>query len=151
LEPEHQRRWANLNAFIAQLTQASDIFYEPPNDKLHALDKSVHGMWTMLKAFEDEEHPPETLVNTSSMRGACMWFIYASDRLWEHIQLGRTYSSPSSKTSLKGKDWDGFGRERWDFWVQGLENAKAAGTGDDEMKKLLDDAVASVKRAMAKG
>lgn len=156
MKPEHQQRWTNLNAFIAQLSQAADIHYESSDEPLniHALDKSLRAIWTMQKALEDEEHPPETLVNTAAMRAACLWFIYASDRLWANVQNGRKYDkscgagSKNPKYSEKG--WNGFGRERWDIWEQGLQDAKVACTDENgDMKELIEDALAHMKSATA--
>ncbi|KAL2000856.1 hypothetical protein VTN02DRAFT_2544 [Thermoascus thermophilus] len=154
MEPEQNQRWANLNAFLAQLSQAADVHYTSPNEGLHIhpMDKSLRAIWTMQKALEDGEHPPETLVDTAAMRAACLWFIHAADRLWANVQNGRTYvpssgAGPGSpKYSQRG--WNGFERERWDVWEQGLQDARAA-CADEGRKKLIDDALAHMKRAMA--
>lgn len=36
--------------------------------------------------------PVQDLADTADMEAACMWFIYAADRLWENVQHGRTYT-----------------------------------------------------------
>ncbi|GLB38024.1 putative protein of unknown function (DUF3632) [Lyophyllum shimeji] len=154
MAPEQQQRWVNLNAFIAQLSQAADFHYTSPNVPLnaHPMDKSLRAIWTMAKALEDGERPPETLVDTAAMRAACVWFVHAADRLWANVQHGRTYvqSSGAGSGSAKyaGRGWNGFGRERWDVWKQGLQDARAACT-DEGMKQLIGDALAHMKRVMA--
>ncbi|KAK2768747.1 hypothetical protein FQN54_000603 [Arachnomyces sp. PD_36] len=155
MDPEHQKRWAKLNAFIAQLSQAADIHYEPPGAPLniHPMDKSLHAAWTMQKAFEDGEHPPETLIHTAVIPAACFWFIYGSDRLWANVQNGRKYDKnygAGQGSKYSEKDWAGFERERWDVWEQGLQAAKGACTATEnvEVKGLIEDALAQMKRVM---
>ncbi|ODM23396.1 hypothetical protein SI65_00985 [Aspergillus cristatus] len=84
LEDEQRQRWVNENAFIAQITQAADISYEPPLDQgfnIHPLDRSHRAVWTFLFALENDDIPMQTLAKTATMEVACMWFIYAADRL----------------------------------------------------------------------
>ncbi|ORY61460.1 uncharacterized protein BCR38DRAFT_467420 [Pseudomassariella vexata] len=154
MKPEQQQRWVKLNAFTAQLTQAAEVQHTSPNEgyNVHPMDKSLRALWTISKALEAEKHPPETLVNTAALQAACMWFVYAADRLWANVQNGRTYpesagaGSPNPKYA--GKGWNGFVRERWDVWEQGLRDANHACT-DEGAKKLIEDALTHMEQAMA--
>ncbi|KAJ9403757.1 hypothetical protein DTO045G8_8491 [Paecilomyces variotii] len=156
MDPEEQSRWANLNAFLAQLSQATDVHYPSPDEKVlyHPLDKSLRGLWTLQKALENGDHPPETLIGTVALRATCLWFIHAADRLWANVKNGRTYPEASGAGHASGKyaprGWKGFEKERWDIWVQGLQDAKAAST-DDEEKTLIEDALAHIKSATESG
>src|SRR6185437_10550527 len=121
MEPEQKKRWANLNAFLAQLSQAADFHYTAPNEppNFHPIDKSLRAIWTISNALENEEHPSKTPVNTAARRAVCLWFIYAADRLWANVQNGRIY--------VRGFGaGPGYKRERWNVWEQGLQDAKAA-------------------------
>ena len=160
MEPEQKRRWVNLNAFIARLSQAADIQYTSSNEppKIHPMDKSLEAIWVMSIMFE-EKRPLKILINTAVMQAVCVWLIYAADRLWAHVQNGYTFSEdcnpgPGTKYKRRGwkglyrrRVWKGFARERWDVWERGLQEAKTICT-DEEMKKLIEDALTCMKRAM---
>lgn len=153
MDRKEQQRWANLNAFLAQLSQATDVHYPSPGEEVlfHPLDKSLRALWTMQKALENGDYPPKTLVGTVALRAACLWFIYAADRLWANVQSGRTYpeasgAGPGSEKYAQ-KGWKGYERERWDIWEQGLQDAKAACT-DEREKTLIEDALAHMSRTM---
>ncbi|GAD97534.1 hypothetical protein AN9206.2 [Paecilomyces variotii No. 5] len=154
MDPKEKQRWANLNAFIAQLSQAAEVNYADKNVLFHPLDKSLRGIWTLQKALENGDHPPETLVGTAALRAAALWFIYAADRLWANVKNGRTYpeasgAGPGSQKYAQ-QGWKGFEEERWNIWAKGLQDAKAAST-DEEEKALLEDALSHIKRATESG
>ncbi|PGG96499.1 hypothetical protein AJ79_09559 [Helicocarpus griseus UAMH5409] len=153
MKPEQQRRWANANAFIAQLCQAADIRYGNSLGRIHPMDKCLRAIHTMQYALENEKNPPASLVGTAAMRAACMWFIYAADRLWANSRSGHAYpeicGAGSAGSNYAGRGWDGFTRDRWDVWESGLQEALAACSDEGEMKQLIGDALAHMKRAMS--
>ncbi|CAG8898775.1 unnamed protein product [Penicillium egyptiacum] len=151
LDSKQRDRWANLNAFLAQLTQAADIHYRPPKEEVQfcPLDKSLRAIWTMAMALENER-PPASLEDTAAMEAACQWFIYAAERLWANVLNNRTYpeaagAGPGKRYEEEG--WPGYTRERWGIWEDGLREARAA-CEDERMWKLIDDALASLRRGM---
>ncbi|KAJ6155100.1 hypothetical protein N7470_005666 [Penicillium chermesinum] len=102
----------------------------------------------MVMAFENEQSPA-SLGNTAAMEAACQWFIYAAERLWENVLHNRTYpeaggAGPGKR--CKGEAWAGFTRGRWGVWEDALKEARGACT-DVRMQKLIDDALASLRRA----
>ncbi|KAL4992919.1 hypothetical protein BDV10DRAFT_180069 [Aspergillus recurvatus] len=144
-------RWANLSAFLAQLTQAADIHYTSPKEEVRfsPLDKSLRAIWTMAMALENER-PPASLGDTAAMEAACQWFIYAAERLWANVLNDRTYPEAAGAGPGKrygGEGWTGYTRERWGIWEGALKEARAA-CEDERMSKLIDDALASLRRVM---
>ncbi|KAJ5822845.1 hypothetical protein N7447_005185 [Penicillium robsamsonii] len=151
LDSQQRGRWVNLNAFLAQLTQAADIHYTPPNEEVpfSPLDTSLRAIWTMAMALEGQH--PALLVDTAAMEAACQWFIYAAERLWANVLNSRTYPEESGAGSGKRfeeKGWTGYTRERWGTWEDALKEARAE-CQDERLGKLIDDALASARRAMA--
>lgn len=141
----------NLNAFLAQLTQAADIHYTPPKKEVpfSPLDKSLRAIWTMAMALENER-PPASLGDTAAMEAACQWFVYAAERLWANVLNSRTYpeaagAGPGKRYEEEG--WTGYTRERWGIWEDALKEARAK-CQDERMWKLIDDALASLRRGM---
>lgn len=151
LDSKQRDRWANLNAFLAQLTQAADIHYPSPQEEVRffPLDKSLRAIWTMAMALEDER-PPASLGNTVAMEAACQWFIYAAERLWANVLNNRKYPEASGAgpgKRYKEEDWTGYTRERWGIWKDALKDARGA-CETERMRKLIDDALASLRRGM---
>ncbi|KAJ5210227.1 hypothetical protein N7491_010034 [Penicillium cf. griseofulvum] len=151
LESKQRDRWANLNAFLAHLTQAADIHYPPADEEVRAspLDKSLRAIWSMVMALENER-PPASLGDTAAMEAACRWFIYAAKRLWANVLNSRTYpkvSGAGSGKRYKEEIWAGYTRDRWGFWDDALEEARAK-CQDEWMWKLIDDALVSLRRGM---
>ncbi|KGO64313.1 Protein of unknown function DUF3632 [Penicillium expansum] len=151
LDSKQRERWVNLNAFLAQLTQSADIQYPLPSEEVRysALDKSLRAIWTMAMALENER-PPASLGDTAAMEAACQWFIYAAERLWVNVLNSRTYpevagAGPGKRYEEEG--WTGYTGERWGIWEEALNEAKAK-CEDERMSKLIDDALASLKRGM---
>ncbi|KGO38590.1 Protein of unknown function DUF3632 [Penicillium expansum] len=151
LDSKQRERWVNLNAFLAQLTQSADIHYPLPSEEVRysALDKSLRAIWTMAMALENER-PPASLGDTAAMEAACQWFIYAAERLWVNVLNSRTYpevagAGPGKRYEEEG--WTGYTGERWGIWEEALNEAKAKCEGE-RMLKLIDDALASLKRGM---
>ncbi|KAK4868015.1 hypothetical protein LT330_007674 [Penicillium expansum] len=151
LDSKQRERWVNLNAFLAQLTQSADIHYPLPSEEVRysALDKSLRAIWTMAMALENER-PPASLGDTAAMEAACQWFIYAAERLWVNVLNNRTYpevagAGPGKRYEEEG--WTGYTGERWGIWEEALNEAKAK-CEDERMSKLIDTALASLKRGM---
>ncbi|OQE05223.1 hypothetical protein PENVUL_c026G08651 [Penicillium vulpinum] len=151
LDSKQRERWVNLNAFLAQLTQAAEIHYPLPNEEVRyfALDKSLRAIWNMAMALENED-PPASLGDTAVMEATCQWFIYAAGRLWANVLNRRTYpgaagAGPGKRYGEKG--WTGYTEERWGIWEEALDEARAQ-CQDERMAKLIDDALASLRRAM---
>lgn len=142
----------NLNAFLAQLTQAADIHYTPSKEEVrfHPLDKSLRAIWTIAIALEDKRLPA-SLGDTAAMKASCQWFIYAAEQLWANVLSSRTYpkaagAGPGKRYEDKG--WMGYTRERWGVWEDALNEARAE-CQDEWTWKLIDDALANLRRAMA--
>ncbi|KAJ5123972.1 uncharacterized protein N7515_007797 [Penicillium bovifimosum] len=151
LDATQRVRWVNLNAFLAQLTQAADIHYPTPTEEVRffPLDKSLRAIWTMGMALENER-PPASLGDTAATEAACQWFIYAAERLWTNVLNSRTYpeasgAGPGKRFDKKG--WTGYTRERWGIWEDALMEARA-NCHEERMKKLIDDALANLRRAV---
>ncbi|KAJ5262030.1 hypothetical protein N7497_004496 [Penicillium chrysogenum] len=152
LDSKQLDRWANLNAFLAQLTQAADIHYTPPKEEVRfsPLDKSLRAIWTTAMALENER-PLALLGDTAAMEAACQWFIYAAERLRANVLNSRTYpeaagAGPGKRYEEEG--WTGYTRERWRIWEEALKEARTK-CQDERMWKLIDDALASLRRGMA--
>lgn len=156
-------RWTKLNAFNAQLTQAADVIYPPPEVypypknglalRIDPLDKSLRAIGVMQMTLENDT-PVEELVNTAAMEATCLWFIYAAEQLWENCLRNYTYPKNSGAGAggklwgiNKNRNWSGFTRDRWAVWEEMLEDASFM-WGDERMLKLINDALASMRKAM---
>ena len=153
LKDEQRKRWVNENAFIAQITQAADISYEPPLDQgsnIHPLDRSHRAVWAFLFALENDDIPMQILAKTAAMEAACMWFIYAGNRLWENVQRDRTYNEDFGLgpgcARFRDRGWKGYERDRWEVWGERLRGARA--DGDGRMRGLIEEALECRERAM---
>lgn len=152
MEPEQQIRWAKLNVFLAQVTQAADVEYTSPLQVWisDAMDLSHMGLRGLRHVFE-EGIPSEKSASTAGLLGVCYWLICAGDRLWENVLNGRKYNKYDGRPGeiYSNRGWKGFERERWDIWVQGLRDAKAACTSDRELvEDLIDRALSKIARVM---
>ncbi|KAJ5504772.1 hypothetical protein N7463_007646 [Penicillium fimorum] len=151
LDSQQRECWVNLNAFLAQLTQAADIRYTPHSEEMQfsPLDKSLRAIWTITMTLESEH--PALLVDTAAMEAACQWFIYAAEQLWANVLNSRTYPEEfgaGSGKKFEEKNWTGYTRERWGIWEDALKEARAE-CQDQRLGKLIDDALASMRRVMA--
>ncbi|KAF3018912.1 hypothetical protein E8E14_010368 [Neopestalotiopsis sp. 37M] len=148
---EQKRRFINLNGFVAQLTQVADV-ENTPKGQFHPLDKSLHAIWTMQKALENKSSRPAELVNTAAMSAACMWFIYASDRLMDNVRNFRTFpeyagaDASTSREEYASQGYKGFALGRWQLWRRGLEEAREA-CGDEQTATLIENALAQMEKA----
>ena len=155
MDPEQKLRWVRLNAFTARVSQAAQVEYPPPGAdmaNLHPMDKSLRAIWTIQIGLENGKHPPEKLVDTAALQAVCAWFIYAAERLWANVLNHRKFNNrasgagPGSK-QYEERKWLGFERDRWDVWMQGLRDARAACTHDG-VRKMIEDALANAERVM---
>ena len=121
----------NENAFVAQFTQATNISYDPPGQgpSIHRLDRSLRAIITLRPGLENDKVSMETLCKTASMEVACVWFMYAADRLWDNVRYGRTYSGDLVMRPGCKRNWKDYERGRWDAWVERLRGAAVC---DDE-------------------
>ncbi|KAJ5116679.1 hypothetical protein N7456_001027 [Penicillium angulare] len=163
MNADQRDRWTKLNAFDAQLTQAADVIYPPPEVyrypkegikfPIHPLDKSLRAMQVMQMTLESD-HAVGSLVDTAAMEATCLWFIYAADQLWANSVKDYTYprsysTGPGGKLwgVCRNKHWSGFTRDRWEVWEEVLEDA--SGTwGDERMMNMINEALESMRRAV---
>ncbi|KAI1841848.1 hypothetical protein JX266_011926 [Neoarthrinium moseri] len=147
LPSDIKRRWANLMAFTAQLTQLAPPVPEYDDNPIHWAHMAI---WSLRAAFEADIAPHE-LVGTTTFHVACLWFIYAADAVWacalKEIEAGGEFmSSPGSQ--YQEKAWKGFNQERWDTWVRALETAgTSCSDSDAETKDMIDGALKKAKNA----
>lgn len=152
--PEQNLRFANLNAFLAQLTQNAAAKENTPEGAFQPMDKSLRAIWTIQQALEDQSRRPAELADTSAMRAACMWFVYASDGLMANVRDFRTFPEHSgagvarSREEYASRGYKGYALGRWQLWQQSLEEARAA-SQDEGMKALIGDALMHMRRAEA--
>ncbi|KAI1121082.1 hypothetical protein F5Y10DRAFT_109430 [Nemania abortiva] len=151
MTPQQKHRFANLNAFIAQLSQVVDV-ENMPEGQLHPLDKTLHAIWTMQTALENKSRLPAELADSAAMRAACMWFLYASDRLMKNVRGSRTFGdnggaeSSNSREEYASQGYKGYTLGRWQLWRKDLEEAKNA-CQDGKTKALIENALAQMQRA----
>ncbi|KAJ5210538.1 hypothetical protein N7472_000677 [Penicillium cf. griseofulvum] len=152
MELDQRNRWAKLNIFLAQLTQAADVEYKSPLQAWisDAMDLSHMGLCGLRHVFEDGI-PSEQVASTAGLPGVCHWLICAGDRLWENVLNGRKYNKYDGRPGemYSNRSWRGFERERWDIWVQGLRDAKARCTPSQELvEDLIDRALSKIDSVM---
>ncbi|KAI0178168.1 hypothetical protein BJ166DRAFT_586250 [Pestalotiopsis sp. NC0098] len=156
MPPEQKQRFANLNAFLAQLTQNAANRENMPDDVFQPMDKSLRAIWAIKQALEDQSRRPAEIADTAAMRAACMWFVYASGRLMANVRDFRTFPEHSgagvarSREEYASRGYKGYTLGRWQLWQQSLEEAWAA-SEDTEMKALIGDALMHMRRAEAEG
>ncbi|KAF9252902.1 hypothetical protein DTO006G1_2139 [Penicillium roqueforti] len=152
MEPDQQIRWAKLNIFLAQVTQAAEVEYTSLQVSISdAMDVSHMALCGLRHVFE-ERIPSEHIASTAGLLGVCYWLICAGDRLWENVLNGRKYNRYDGRPGelYSDRGWKGFERERWDIWVQGLRDAKAAcRPGKELVEDLIDRALSKIERVMS--
>ncbi|KAJ5864569.1 uncharacterized protein N7529_006485 [Penicillium soppii] len=149
MEPEQQIRWAKLNIFLAQVTQAADVKYTSSSQALisDAMDES-HFLLRGLRRIFEEGIPSEQLTSGVGLLGVCYWFICAGDRLWENVLNDRKYNKYDGRPGelYWNRNWRGFERERWNVWEQGLRDARAACTpGQEDVEDLINRALSKME------
>ncbi|GKZ58744.1 hypothetical protein AnigIFM49718_004577 [Aspergillus niger] len=94
--PSELQEWENRNAFMAQLTAKADHLG-------HTIDASLYALWACRETFEECDPLVEEAVRIS-----CIWYIYASQRMWENCQVRRTFGdadNPSPRQRFMMKKW----------------------------------------------
>lgn len=152
MKAEHQVRWAKLNIFLAQVTQAAEVAYSSPAQVWisDAMDESYIGLCGLRRVFEENVLSAQ-IVSTAGLVGVCYWFVCAGERLWENVLNHRMYNKYDGRPGemYSHRNWKGFERERWDMWVQGLQDARACCTdGQELMEDLIDRALSKIDLVM---
>lgn len=137
-----QDRFVNLNAFVARMTQASELrepFHDPM--QVHPMDRSLRAIWVMVAALENDDVPLRELAQTAAVRVACMWFIHAADRLLAKIDFQVRCpddfgAGPGSM--FPDKEWRGHEVDRWMEWMQSLGRLKNACICPKAIPLLMD-------------
>ena len=168
MDPKQERRWTNINAFIAQLAQAAEVRYPSPEEdanfnpagksrrtvwleekaKFNAMDYSSTALQVFSMALQSVELSVDTLARSAALPAACVWFIYAAERLWANVQNKRSYIQYDDNGDPVQERNYPFTRDNWDSWKGCLETAKDA-CKDDVKKRLIEDALAEIRRVMA--
>ncbi|KAJ5336809.1 hypothetical protein MYU51_005971 [Penicillium brevicompactum] len=149
MDPEQQIRWAKINIFLAQSTQAADVKYTSSSQAFisDGMDESHIGLCGLRQIFE-EGIPSEQLTSGVGLLGVCYWIICAGDRLWENVLNGRQYNKYDGRPGemFWSRHWRGFERERWNVWEQGLRDAKAACLpGQEDVQDLINRALSKME------
>lgn len=151
-DPAEVSRYENQVTFLAQLTNSPANTVPNPENEPGPFDFSLYALWELRGAFEATEEPRAP--TTTYLRSVCYWVMYAADRLWANVQAKRDFRHKASNSNPaeagdayhKKKNWVGFNRERWDIWMQGLENARDG--ADEATRGLVDKALKEVERVM---
>ncbi|KAI0888772.1 uncharacterized protein GGS22DRAFT_184351 [Annulohypoxylon maeteangense] len=134
--PEDKAGWENKTAFLAQVTALSPI--GNPSEITTSLNCSLYALWAMRSAFEGTT-PADT-----TLRAACLWIIYAGDRLLMNVENELTFEAnlgiPGG--SYKKKEWRGFNKERMEVWKNGFKAAQTRHEG--ETRSMIDRALAKI-------
>jgi hypothetical protein len=117
---EERQHLENLNAFVAKLTASSTTIHT---------DFSIWALTAFKLAFGPWESSPAS--THYAVRVACLWYIYATDKLWTKFQ------------DEEQEDWK---REDWDQYKQGLIDSQVQWR-NQATKKLIDDALRELRRA----
>lgn len=134
----------NKVAFLAQLTSSPANFDLEPTGPF---DFSLYALWDFRSAFENTRAPTTTLLHAASL-----WMIHAADTLYENVRAKRDFRHRASNGNparegdayRKSRRWVGLNQERWDVWVEGLENGRAV--EDEEVRVLVEEALGQVER-----
>lgn len=148
MPPIRKQRWVNLTAFLAQLTQTAPKGLEWGRNPI---DFTHIAFYSLRAAFEADIQPHE-LVGTTTLQVACLWFIYAADTVWscskKNLRFDDMLSGEQAGSQYRDRDWEGFGVERWNVWVDSLEQAEArCGESDGGERKMIQDALRKAKAA----
>ncbi|CAK44573.1 hypothetical protein AnigIFM59636_004649 [Aspergillus niger] len=105
--PSELQEWENRNAFMAQLTAKADHLG-------HTIDASLYALWACRETFEECDPLVEEAVRIS-----CIWYIYASQRMWENCQVRRTFGDADNPSPRQR-----FTMKKWYHWRNGLKAAQ---------------------------
>jgi hypothetical protein len=76
-----------------------------------------------------------------TVRVACLWFIYASDRIWGKVQ--GIESGGRDLTKWDGSDWR---KAEWDRWKEGLKESHVK-LRNQSTKKLIKEAIERIEQS----
>lgn len=108
----------NKTAFLAQMTSVADVDYNNPRI-LHPMDFSHIGYYACREAFEAEDDDDPGAQWESAVRIACIWFVYAAERLWMNCRHRRVVE-PSEPWTMKM----GFQIDRWRSWKRCMRRSE---------------------------
>ena len=82
-----------------------------------------------------------TLTNDHAVRAACLWFIYAGEKVWATVRKGQLFGDnhPSDK------EQPAYDLERWTGWKQKLNEWRSNCT-DERTRSMIGDALEKIKR-----
>lgn len=134
--------WINLNAFTATLLSTTYNSNPSLDPSTPCENLSLYAIWTIRMSLE-EETPNK---DQTSLQAAAAWFAYAAPALWALSCQGREFEGKIAKQGqgMQGKEWRGFGRERWGVWRERLEGVDA-GEDKEGLVGKAREAVGSVK------
>ncbi|KAF2137353.1 uncharacterized protein K452DRAFT_361903 [Aplosporella prunicola CBS 121167] len=123
--PEENERWELVTAFAAQLTASPAIKF----------DMSSSWALTAFKyAFGTQNEPSEP--TDVAIRAACLWFMLAGERLWDHVRKGDLFASVEGENDVK------YNLERWEGWKKDLEKLK--NSEDQKTRSLVALALGTI-------
>jgi len=145
--PKNETQYINKVAFLAQLTSSPANFDLQPGLAAGPFDFSLYALWDFRQAFESTRMPTSTM-----LRAASLWMIYAAEMLWANVRTKRDFRHRASNGNPakegdayhKSRRWVGFNRQRWDVWVEGLENGREA--EEQDVGGLVEEALSQVER-----
>ena len=117
-----QTIWENLTGFFAQLTarsNAGDVYTDFSSWALTAFHYAFGPFLTTEEVTEN------------AIQAACIWFIYAAERLWLNTM------------DDKRLDWS---QNKWDDWKMGLSRTRERATSDST-RRLIDGALTKIRQA----
>ncbi|KAF1916055.1 hypothetical protein BDU57DRAFT_594837 [Ampelomyces quisqualis] len=115
--PEKVAKWQNTIAFFAQLDASTD---DPKLDFTHT--------WALKYISLALISPEARYDHESTLRLACIWFVYDAEKLWQRVP-----------------EDDGFSLTEWQRWKSALEE-KGSQVKDENTMDLIDAALAEMKR-----
>ncbi|KZM18832.1 uncharacterized protein EKO05_0006621 [Ascochyta rabiei] len=134
--------WANLNFFYARVTEAG------------LLDLSIHAIWSMRAALENEAHDDDE--GTAAQKynvlvpAAAAWVFGLRRALW-HKEVDLTPSDRKQGNPARGgelwKGTAGFSKERWALWKERLAVISKMDDVSDETRYISRDALEAMERA----
>jgi hypothetical protein len=141
----------NKTVFLARLTSSSSNSVPDPETAPGPFDFSLYALWAFREAFEDDvEHGVPRLI---AIRAASLWMIYCAERLWANVLIKRKFIyKPTNHCNAqpgdryyreKKRQWLGFNPERWNVWIQGLEEGLEV--DNKEVEALVQRALGEIE------
>ncbi|GLA33142.1 hypothetical protein M752DRAFT_230074 [Aspergillus phoenicis ATCC 13157] len=122
--PRDLQKWENRNAFMAQLTARANYFCE-------YMDASLYAFYSCRSAFEQGPLIEE------AVRTACIWYIYAGQRVWENCQAQRHFGNDDDPPPRRCMTM-----EKWSLWKDRLKTAQLEfprKSTQEMMRKALEE------------